>query len=118
MEIICWAPWISQFQSIGQAQSPALGLSMHLWYSGGEYRWRITTPSHPTLETELKHWAPYNFSLSAALKIMAVSYRHGLLLIVMFSSQHPSREFLIRVSYMEIYNEVSDNVLMIYSCTE
>ena len=49
---------------------------------------------------------------------MAVSDRHGLVLIVMFSSQHPSREFLIRVSYMEIYNEVSDNVLMIYSCTE
>ena len=58
IEIVCWEPWISQFQSIGWAQSPALGLSMRLWYLGGEYRWRIATPSHLTLETEPRHPAP------------------------------------------------------------
>ena len=58
IEIVCWEPWISQFQSIGWAQSPALGLSMRLWYLGGEYRWRIATPSHLTLETEPRHRAP------------------------------------------------------------
>ena len=42
--------WVGSVSSLGSLDTPVV-------LGWGVYRWRIATPSHPTLETEPKYWS-------------------------------------------------------------